>query len=307
MQEVSDRDFAETLRLAVEARGLSLDRVRAHLLAYGHDVSVATLSYWQTGRSIPVRRASLQALGALEVILQVPRGSLAAKLPSQHTRRRTRTSGTREAIPQRFSPHTTRRIAAEMGLSWYEGYRTVAHDDIITVATDRSIGHHLVRELIIAERDGMDRLLVGYSSEIPGVLMTIGQTRGCTVGRTMTLLRETLAVTELLLDQPLRAGEPYLFEHCVAYDTPATVIRDWQRNVHANAHAVGINVRFDHGDPPSQVEIYIGPDQEFPAFEHRELSGQEVFLHGLDFGPGILAVRWNWADDAPELQPRPVS
>ena len=45
MEQGRDREFADALRDAVEARGLSLERIRAHLLAYGHDVSVATLSY----------------------------------------------------------------------------------------------------------------------------------------------------------------------------------------------------------------------------------------------------------------------
>ena len=98
----------------MEARGLSLERIRAHLLAYGHDVSVATLSYWQTGRSVPLRRASLQALGALEAILQVPRGALASRLPTQHGRR---------VVPQTLHPIGSHpafsdadRIAEDMGL-----------------------------------------------------------------------------------------------------------------------------------------------------------------------------------------------
>ena len=73
--------FHEALRIAVEARGLALERISAHLHARGHTISIATLSYWQSGRSLPGRPASLRALGALESILDVPRGHLAGLLP----------------------------------------------------------------------------------------------------------------------------------------------------------------------------------------------------------------------------------
>ena len=44
---------------------------------HGVRVSLATLSYWQSGRSRPERRESLIALQHLEDVLRVPRGSLA--------------------------------------------------------------------------------------------------------------------------------------------------------------------------------------------------------------------------------------
>ena len=56
-------DFAGVLREAVRERGLSLERLRSELSGHGVRVSVATLSYWQTGRSRPERATSLAAIG----------------------------------------------------------------------------------------------------------------------------------------------------------------------------------------------------------------------------------------------------
>jgi hypothetical protein len=53
---MGEPEFAEVLREAIRARGLGLERIRERLLAHGVSVSMATLSYWQSGRSRPERR-----------------------------------------------------------------------------------------------------------------------------------------------------------------------------------------------------------------------------------------------------------
>ncbi|MGW5418568.1 helix-turn-helix domain-containing protein, partial [Actinomadura geliboluensis] len=66
-------EFAGALRQAVQASGLTLERIRHRLGRRGLTVSVATLSYWQRGRSRPRSRT---VVVALEEILQVPPGTL---------------------------------------------------------------------------------------------------------------------------------------------------------------------------------------------------------------------------------------
>lgn len=76
--------FAVSLRAAIRARGLGLERIRYRLRARGTPVSLATLSHWQSGRCQPERPESLAALAALEEILEVPRGSLTGLLARHH-------------------------------------------------------------------------------------------------------------------------------------------------------------------------------------------------------------------------------
>lgn len=73
-------DFSHILARAVQRRGLTLRRVAHHLQLAGRPVSVATLSYWQTGRSLPLRAGSEATVEALEKILQTPPGYLMGPL-----------------------------------------------------------------------------------------------------------------------------------------------------------------------------------------------------------------------------------
>ncbi|WP_113694645.1 transcriptional regulator [Amycolatopsis albispora] len=78
--------FAAALRAAIRARGLGLERIRYRLRDRGVPVSLATLSYWQSGRCRPERPESLAALTELEDVLDVPPGSLTRLLPPPRRR-----------------------------------------------------------------------------------------------------------------------------------------------------------------------------------------------------------------------------
>ncbi|MCA0435092.1 MAG: helix-turn-helix domain-containing protein [Actinobacteria bacterium] len=296
MTRARDREFADALREAIEARGLSLERVRVHLLSYGHDVSVATLSYWQTGRSLPVRRASLQALGALEAILQVPRGSLAAKLPSQHGRR---TEATATPLPTRHQTTTgLGRIAARMGIGFNDGFTIVSHEQTVTIGADREFVGAAMDVVIQATRDGLDRLLVGLQSDVPGVLIDVVPVAGCRIGQTAAVLNETVTVVEVLLDQPLRTGEPYRYRILAHYDTPGTVVRDWRWLFFWPVRTASMTLCFTGTDRP-EVRLYVGPQVADPPLRPVALPGREITVARQDFGPGVIDLRWAWPDDPP--------
>ncbi|MFF0522727.1 helix-turn-helix domain-containing protein [Actinomadura nitritigenes] len=70
-------EFAEAFRQAVQASGLTLERIRHRLGRRGLTVSVATLSHWQRGRSRPRSRA---AVAILEEVLGVAPGTLTGPL-----------------------------------------------------------------------------------------------------------------------------------------------------------------------------------------------------------------------------------
>lgn len=63
--------FAAALRSAIEASGLSLDRIQARRLS----VSVTAPSYWQSGKRQPERTSEL-AVRVLEELLSIPSGAL---------------------------------------------------------------------------------------------------------------------------------------------------------------------------------------------------------------------------------------
>ncbi|RZQ63330.1 transcriptional regulator [Amycolatopsis suaedae] len=87
--------FAAALRAAIRARGLGLERIRYRLRAQGVPVSLATLSYWQSGRCQPERPGSIAALRCLEQLLEVPPGSLVRLLGPPRRAHRAAVPGSR--------------------------------------------------------------------------------------------------------------------------------------------------------------------------------------------------------------------
>jgi hypothetical protein len=70
---LSQDDFSVTLRAAIVASGLPLDRIRHRLQLRNVTVSVPTLSKWQSGSRRPERPESLRAITELEDVLNQPR------------------------------------------------------------------------------------------------------------------------------------------------------------------------------------------------------------------------------------------
>ncbi len=68
--------FAEEFRNAVNASGMTLVEVVDALADRGVKLTQATLSYWQSGRSLPRRQSSIKALDEIERVLGVPPGTL---------------------------------------------------------------------------------------------------------------------------------------------------------------------------------------------------------------------------------------
>src|ERR1700760_2644743 len=85
--------FPDALRAAIKGSGLSLDRIQHRLQLRGVTISVATLSYWQSGRRRPERPESLDALRHLEAVLRVPPNALTALLGPPRPRGRRRHNG----------------------------------------------------------------------------------------------------------------------------------------------------------------------------------------------------------------------
>ncbi|WP_245822453.1 helix-turn-helix domain-containing protein [Brachybacterium avium] len=72
-----DEKFAGELRRAIEQSGLTLTAISQRLRTRQRPVSVATLSNWQSGRSLPGGEQSLGVVAAIEELLGRPPESLA--------------------------------------------------------------------------------------------------------------------------------------------------------------------------------------------------------------------------------------
>lgn len=145
--EGAGREFATRLSRAVAERGVSLHGLRADLRAGGLDVSVATLSYWSTGRSLPTRGRSLEVVQALESLLGLPPDHLAGV-----ARRRDAQHG------EQVLPHADALTAtlARLQLDNSSQRSRLAIHDTNVIGTDRTEREVLTRQLLRAEVDGID-------------------------------------------------------------------------------------------------------------------------------------------------------
>ena len=164
MSRVSDAfgSFADALRSAIDHRGLALERVRDHLAQRGVCVSVATLSYWQSGRSQPGRKASLAAIPHLEHVLGLDPGTLLHTLPA--TRDRVRRTPVRELgvlwpEPSRID------ILGRLDTRWDADLDRVTLHDVLRIGPDRRQVGLTVRQVLRARVDGPDRRVVMHSQD----------------------------------------------------------------------------------------------------------------------------------------------
>lgn len=295
MTPTPDEEFPSALRAAITARGLSLERVRRSLAERGVRVSVATLSYWQTGRSRPERASSLAALGPLEEVLDVPRGFLASKVAFARGEAAGQSSHYQladavERLPEDWN--VAGAALAQLGLDGDDGLTRVSIHDRLEMRADGTEKTHQVRTVLLARRDGVDRLGVWYDREEPGAYPIVRTETNCRLGRVLEFREYTGVVAELLLERPLRAGETTIIEHRLESFGESHPQQGFWRAVVREVREIAIEVRFDPVRLPvsaEQVSTVDGVEHARPLVVGTPL--QALFL---DCSPGVHAVRWSW-------------
>lgn len=132
MRELSRSSaFAEAFDAAVADRGVSLSSLHRRLAELATPVSVATLSYWRSGRSVPERATSLAAVGVLEEVLGLGPGALATHLRPV---RRTAPPG-RQVPTEQLTGHGDAVRAALAHLDFESAHDELAEDAMALTST----------------------------------------------------------------------------------------------------------------------------------------------------------------------------
>ncbi|SDN12108.1 hypothetical protein SAMN04488074_13527 [Lentzea albidocapillata subsp. violacea] len=160
--------FPEALRAAIERRGISLERLRERLARMGTPVSTATLSYWQSGRTQPERAASLAALRNLEDIVGMPLDALAGLLDPPRPRGRGALPGLTVSGSAFFAnAETVDQLIDGLDISCDARLTRLSGHDRIQMGSDRAQLGRWSRQVLRAEEDGPDRLVVIHEVDIP--------------------------------------------------------------------------------------------------------------------------------------------
>ncbi|MEU5694053.1 hypothetical protein [Actinosynnema sp. NPDC020468] len=296
-----DDPFAVALRAAIRARGLGLDRIQQRLRGSGAAVSVATLSYWQSGRRRPERPDSLAALKHLEVVLEVPPGSLTALLGAPRPRGRVRQV---EPVP----PLERMWSSADRVASLLAGV-DVRSDDALTrinlhvvveIAPDRGLRRITTRQVLRAEQDGPDRWISVHDMAASGApTPEVIPLQSCDLGR--VIRQPGVVAAELLFDRALARGETIVIEHASVLPGPPFPRGDdsYCRVFRHPVRDYVVELRFDPAALPRACYHY-STRPENPEPHHRRHMPVSAAGHAhavaLGFGPGGFSVRWDWPD-----------
>jgi hypothetical protein len=297
--------FAETLHLAVEASGLSLDRIRHALANRGVRVSVTTLSYWRRGRSQPERASSMRAVRLLEELLDLPADALTALLGPPCPR------GRWAAARPGGQPSVGGLGPADLwpGEQWlanvFEELEATPGDDLErlsihdTFQVDATRGECVLRlhQVVRATANRVSRcLIVHRSDEDTDRLPEIGAVRHARLGRVRHRPEAGIVAAELLLDAPLGLGDTAVFEYEVRLtaDSPATC---YGRRFPVPVRQYVLQVQFAPGSAPAHCYRYErDPGADTDRVRRRLWLGASASAHvvALDQQPGQVGIRWEW-------------
>ncbi|SDJ84367.1 hypothetical protein SAMN04488074_103349 [Lentzea albidocapillata subsp. violacea] len=286
------------LAKAVEASGLSLERIQRHLELRGVQVSQSTLSYWRRGRSRPERPESLHAVAVLEEILKLPPGTLTGSLGDKRPRGRwVERAAALEGIWQEAAVDLGRAInRVDRLLASPAKY--ISLRDVVVIGSDRREIEMRTSSVIEAFEDGVDRLLVAKVAEDTDLSTgDIVAKRSCRVGRVRRDDEHNLLVAEVILDRVLRAGDTALVDLRMIAD-PGAESASADRTFIRNLRDYVLEVEFHPDAVPVRCYGFMRSEKGAPEVETGDLwigttASAHLVVHEAQAG-SVHGIKWEW-------------
>ncbi|MFE2375042.1 XRE family transcriptional regulator [Streptomyces sp. NPDC059398] len=289
--------FAAVFREAVQRRGLSLDRVRGRLTGQGINVSLATLSYWQRGRSQPEHAHSLRAVDALETILELPTGALKSLIGPSRPRGRTtgaapgvdvsrRVFGERSHVEQALGPDFSRFNNDLIALTIHETVRIDAHRRCRAIT---------VRQVLRATRDGARRITVVHD-EVSAGSATVTAHNG-RLGKVRRLPELSTVVAELDFGRALARDETALIVYTLRHGPEPAESLLHERRIRTTSHEYLLHICFHPAALPAGCHRFFRERVDAPARYERRIAldgshSAHMLLHKCR--PGVYGMSWEW-------------
>lgn len=281
--------FSRALRAAIEARGVSLDRLHRKLGQRGVQISPSTLSHWQRGKSMPTHEESMAAVKLLEEVLLLPDGSLVSLLRSRGT-----------LVDKTLWTYVDRLTAVldEMDISDADRLVRLSVHDHYLVDADRRERSSWTRSVFRAAEDGVDRLVVVFrAGDDGGPVPTLTEANFCRVGRVRQDRESGYLAAELLFDRPLATGETTVIEFRTEYRGEAPFARNFDRRF---GHPVGqyvLQISFDPAALPVRCSSFSRDAVDAPDRDRRELpigASASVHMFASNVTHGICGIDIEW-------------
>ena len=290
--------FAPELRAAIKRSGLTLTGISQRLRARHRPVSVATLSNWQSGRSLPGGEQSLGVVAALEELLGRPPDSLANLVGGP--RLQGRTAQEISFVGRPTSKEVFVAALEELGFTSAQEY---AHERVIhqlaIIDSTQAVQRFEYRMTVRALESGICRLPVVHvlGENEPNIAPRYIPTEGCTIGRRVAWPRRRAYGVELLLDGRLDAGQVATLAYRVEMHAIATDVTGSMYSIPRAANDVLLEVEFRGPRRPLDCERYrrteAGEAVAAVRLDHRD----RLQISESRFGPGTFGLRWSWGED----------
>ncbi|GAA4433004.1 hypothetical protein ACFQV2_20610 [Actinokineospora soli] len=282
------RSFAGAFDAAIAARGLTLDGIRRALAARGAAVSIATLSYWRRGLRQPESERSMEAVAVLERLLDLPAGALVNRVGPP--RPRGRWAAQTDPMPMPIGDLIARLTTPG------DGRRAlVSIHDVYTV-TDLGTERGIRSRIVIRGLGGrVTRYVVGYQSDVPGVVPVLTDVDYASAGRVLTDPAAGFTAAELVLDRPIRGGEYAVLEYEFGCG-PTPPIPRYFRILRRPVSEYTQLIRFE-GRPPTTCTSYWQANPATPVRMGKPVRmgrSRDVCFVVRDGRSGIIGADWRW-------------
>ena len=254
----AETPFSNALGRAITRRGVTLGWLHQRLRSLGTPVSLATLSYWRSGRSQPEHATSLDALRTLDDLLHLPKGHLRSQLqPSRRVgpRRSTRRYGEL----QWEIPHA-RQLLESLG------YPPDARIDLeetnlhLTLDVDRNRWGSTMncrsvwRALANGAQGHPDMIELDKPQEGPPEFHAVS---GCSLGRSHYDAERGTYGYEVLLDRHLAEGATAVTEYALEFPGEGQVDTLFSQDLTWRVSELVLWVRFHPTVLPTSCEAFV--------------------------------------------------
>lgn len=291
------RTFADELRSAIEHSGLSLTVISQRLRARRRPLSVATLSNWQSGRSLPGGEQSLGAVAALEELLGRPPDALADLVGAPRLRGRS-------VLPTNFVGKRSSREVFHDALEGlgFESSQQYAHERVfhqfVTIDSSARTQSFDTRLTVKALESGVCRLPAVHvlGKDEPNIAPAYIPLEGCTVGRKVSWPERRAYGVELMVDGHLDAGQVATISYRVEMNAEFSDITAAMYSVPRRANDVLLEVEFRGSRKPVEFERYRRTEAGEVAAPLRLDRRNRLQISESRFGPGTFGLRWDWGE-----------
>ncbi|MGO1225197.1 MULTISPECIES: helix-turn-helix domain-containing protein [unclassified Brachybacterium] len=289
--------FASVLRESIEQSGLSLTVISQRLRSRHRPVSVATLSNWQSGRSLPGGEQSLGVVAALEELLGKAPDALADLVGAPRLRGRS-------VQPASFVGRGGRRevFHRALGELGFEAPQQYAHERVfhqhVVIDSTREVQRFDYRLTVRALESGTCRLPAVHLLEPsePNVAPEFIPLEGCTVGRRVVWPEHRAYGVELKVDGMFDAGQVATLAYRVEMKAKATDLTAAMYSVPRRANDVLLEVEFRGDRKPLGCERYRRTEAGESVTPVRLDRRDRLQVSEARFGPGTFGLRWDWGD-----------